>query len=132
MWKNGNLLEETSRIDLCKLGLKKTDVYVNTDVWNKKKLISYGDLTLKPIGYIPSEENDISVFSEIMTYENQYVYPDRKNGYNLFYEECTRNGCKVTDFFLCVDDGRRGLIGEILLPVNFGLISIIKEKFLFV
>lgn len=131
MWKNGNLLEETSRIDLCKLGLPKTDVYINTDVWDKKKLISYGDLTLKPIGYIPAGEGNVSVFSEIMTYKNKYNYPDNKNGYNLFYEECARNGCKVADFFLCVD-GREDLIGEILLPVNFGLISIIKEKFLFI
>ena len=129
MWKDASSLKETDRIDIAKVATMKKEVYITTDVWDRNKVFVFENLMLKAIGYIPAKDRDIGLYSDIMSYDIFYEYD--KYGYTRFYETCSKNGCKVTDFFLVVD-GPDKFIGEVLLPVHAGLVSVNKKCLLYV
>lgn len=127
--KDATKLRVKSEVNTVILKTNGKDVYLNTDNWDKLKFIVYGDLTLRPIGYVPAKYDVFKTLTDIMSYKYEYRYPD-ENGYDLFYEECSKVGCKVTDLFLCVA-GPLKLQNKIFIPTKDRLIGIVEEKFWF-
>ena len=104
---------------------KDGEIFMNTNTWEKDKLVEYRGMTLKPIGYVEAKDNPFKVMSNLINLRTE----NHDFNYQEFYELCRKKGCKRTDLFLCID-GPNYLKGKILLPLTDKLTGVIEEHIL--
>lgn len=104
--KNSNTLLKawTKRKDgdifLFDIYYKDKEIDIVSTVFDKNKIISFNGGMYKPIGYIPSKykQDAFFILSSIMDSRLQkFLSNDRDELYKI----CEKNGCKLTDLFLC-------------------------------
>lgn len=124
--KNNELLKNKDKNNLLMIATEynnETKIF-NTDVFNKNKKVKYKEGYYKPIGYLPKDDNNFCVLTNIIT----DTLRTEKIDYEDFYDECKKKGCKTTDLFLCIEHKNKEMTGKIIIPASNRFFEVDSNK----